>query len=60
LGIGDFERTEKVARGAVGKRVSNPKPKRPNRSSYRRRGRAASAAIDPRQLSFRFDEPEEP
>ena len=37
-----------------------PKPKRPSRSSYRRRGRAASAAIDPRQLSFRFDEPKEP
>jgi hypothetical protein len=41
----------------TGELVSNPKPKRPSRSSYRRRDRAASAAADPRQLALPFDEP---
>jgi len=41
----------------TGELVSNPKPKRPSRSSYRRRDRAASAAADPRQLALPFDVP---
>ena len=65
LGIDDMARTEKCAkaRSANGSRikelVSSPRPKRPSGSTWRGGDRRASAS-DPRQLAFRFDEPDEP